>query len=193
MKEVNSKFSSCIILLYLSLLSPSLCSANKIFELEDVLVNAGIAFVPTWYVGHEYSTTLHPLFISADYGFKDDMGPGIVGIGALVGYSTYKETITLLNDVYGWKYTAIICMAKGTYHYEFIENFDIYAGMGAGFRYISDSFFGDPNYNDGSDSGIFPLFSIFAGGRYYLAEGIGIFGELGYGFTWLSTGLTIRI
>ena len=193
MKEVNIKFSSYLIFFSALLFSPSVKTTNQIFEVEDFLINAGIAFSPTWYIGHEYSTTLHPIFISADYGYNDDIGPGTLGIGALIGYSTYKETLTLLNDTYGWNFTAIICVAKGAYHYEFIDNFDIYAGMGAGLRYISDSYFGNPDYNDASDSGIFPVFSIFAGGRYYLADGIAIFGELGYGIAWLSAGLTLKI
>ena len=193
MKEVNIRFSSCVFVIFLFALPRPTNAEEKIFEVEDILLSAGIAFFPTWYIGHEYRTTLHPVFISAEYGFKDDIGPGTLGIGCMIGYSTYKETLTLLNDVYGWKYTAITGAAKCTYHYEFIDNFDIYAGIGGGLRYISDSFFGDPGYNDGSDSGIVPLFSIFAGLRYYPVDNFGIFGELGYGIAWFSAGLTINM
>ncbi len=193
MKEVNIKFGFYLIFFSAILLTPSVKAINQIFKVEDLLVNAGISFGPTWYAGHEYSTTLHPIFISADYGLKDDIGPGTLGIGALAGYSTYKETLTLLNETYGWNYKAIICVAVGTYHYEFIDNFDIYAGIGGGLRYINDSYFGNPDYNHDPDSGIFPVFSIFAGGRYYLADSISIFGQLGYGIAWLSAGLSLKL
>ena len=195
MKEKNSKYSSYVFFFSILLFSLSAKATNKIFEVEDILVNAGIGLIPTWYFGYEYSATLPLIFVSADYGLKEDIGPGTIGIGALLGYSSYKETLTLtpLNETYGWKYSAIICTIKGSYHYEFVENFDIYAGIGAGLRYNIDSFFGNPDYNDDPDSGIFPVFCIFVGERYFLTNNIAILGELGYGIVWFSVGLSLKL
>jgi hypothetical protein len=195
MKKVIIKFSVLLLLFSVFFFSLSAKSPGKTFEVDDIFINAGIALIPTWYYGHEFSTTLPPIFISADYGFKDDIGPGTLGFGAILGYASYKETQILpaVNETYGWKYTAIICAAKGSYHYEFIENFDIYAGIGLGLRYIADSYFGDPEFNDEPDSGIFPVFSIFVGERYFVTDNIAILTELGYGIAWFSIGLSMKL
>ena len=194
MKRLYLKLAPCILLLAF-LTRPAINTYSQLFGVGDKMINAGIGIGATYYHGYGWKTTLPPIFISGDYGFRDDIGPGVLGIGAYLGFNSYKweSTWLLTNQTYGWKYTSIIAGARGTYHYEFIETLDTYGGVLIGLRYTHDSYFGDAVFDVDPDSGIFPVFSFFAGGRYYFTDNIAILGELGWGIAWLSIGVTLKL
>lgn len=126
------------------------------------------------------------LSFSLDKGFREDVGPGNLGIGGIVAFRTW-------GIAFG-RQTSSIFAARLTYHPHFVselvsdDKFDAYAGFAAGIGYYSYSYnndyFGDLNSNR-----IYPVVGFFLGARYFFSEKFGAFGEVGYGANWLTVGL----
>ena len=124
----------------------------------------------------------------------EGIGPGVIGIGGLLGYKSYHYDYAGTSDKARW--TSIIVLARGTYHYDLLEvsKLDTYAGVSLGFRIES---FNNPQddealkqrYNE-SYGGVRFERGIFLGARYFVTDGIGAFAEAGYDMTYLKLGLT---
>lgn len=165
---------------------------SQIFEVGDKDLNVGIGFGATWYSGVGFKTTLPPVSLSFDYGFKDDIGPGVLGIGGYLGFSSYKWEYSYIYT-YGEKYTTIIIGARGTYHMEFVDKLDTYGGLLLGYRIVSSKYYGDLGYAIGSTVGSGVAYAFFVGGRYYLTDNIAGFLELGYGIAYFTLGATFKL
>lgn len=192
MKKLYSKLASCILLLvFLNL--PAINSYSQLFNVGDKMINAGLGIGATWYSGAYYKTTLPPIFISGDVGFKDDIGPGVLGLGGYLGFSSYKYEVTSVLGNWGWKYTSIIIGARGTYHMDLVDNLDTYGGLLLGYNILTFKEFGDQNWFTGSASSSGLAYSFFVGGRYFFSDSFGVMAELGYGIAWLSLGITLKL
>jgi hypothetical protein len=192
MKKLYIKLAPCILLLAF-LTRPAVNTYSQLFNVGDKMINAGIGIGRTYGIGTFYKTTLPPIFISGDYGFKDDIGPGVLGLGGYLGFSSYKYDVSGIWGSWGWKYTSIIVGGRGTYHMEFIDDLDTYGGLLLGFNIISSKYFGDETWatTSASSSGI--AYSFFVGGRYFFTDNLGVIAELGYGIAWLSLGITLKL
>lgn len=134
----------------------------------------GAGFSPAW-------------SLSGDYGIKEDLGPGTLGVGGLIGFHSagYKD------DDYKYRWTNITFGPQVTYHPYFAqtEKLDAYVALGLLARMYSyntniDGIDGISNFT------VWPAFRV--GARYYFAEKIGVFGEVGYGASYLTAGLAIK-
>ena len=114
-------------------------------------------------------------------------GPGVISLGAYLGFKTYKYN----GDGYSWKWTYTIIGVRGAYHLTQIKvkNLDLYGGVMLAYNnvHFTDSQ-GSSTRSYGSTTG----FSIFVGGRYYFAQNIGVFLELGYGVANANVGLSLK-
>ena len=114
-------------------------------------------------------------------------GPGVISLGAYLGFKTYKYN----GDGYSWKWSYTIIGVRGAYHLTQIKvkNLDLYGGVMLAYNnvHFTDSQ-GSSTRTYGSTTG----FSIFVGGRYYFAQNIGVFLELGYGVANANVGLSLR-
>ncbi len=182
------------------------------FDESTRIINAGIGIGGGNYysgiIGSGYSTSTSPaLSLSYEQAIKKKLGPGYIGVGGYLGFQSESITNTYFYDNNGytgnfyykdsWKYYMIA--ARGAYHWD-VLNFkkgEIYGGLLVGLRFQSYSYTTnnpDPaafNYSVSSGS-VFPTFSLFVGGRWYFAKNIAVFGELGYGISYLTGGLSFR-
>lgn len=151
----------------------------------------GIGFGTHW--NYPWAITTVPLLsANIDHGLRDDIGPGIIGVGGYLGYERFRDEFS--GGQYGYNYASIILMGRATYHYQFIENFDTYAGLGLGIRYVNASPFGILPVNMVSpDEGVYPSGSIFIGGRYFFTETVAAFAEASIGVSYLTLGITFRL
>ena len=166
---------------------------SQSFAVGNKDVNLGIGFGTHYGLG---KTVIPPISISLDYGFKDDIGPGVLGIGGYFGFasSKYNYTYYFASSDYGWKYTEVMAGARGTYHMEFIDKLDTYAGLILGIRFRREKLYGDwGNYTADSDAGLYFDPGFFVGGKYFLSDNLAIFGELGYSLAYLTVGVTFRL
>ena len=174
------------------LITFSLQVKSQMFSVGDKDLNLGIGFGTHW--GNIGTIGIPPVSISMDYGFKDDLGPGVLGIGGFVGIATSKYKYSTYLGDYGWKYTNILIGARGTYHMEFIDKLDTYAGVIIGLRYTKAKEYGDWfGTTLDSNGGLYPEVGFYVGGKYFVADNIAIFGEIGYSIAYLTIGATFRL
>ena len=161
------------------------------FRKGDKDLNLGVGFGATWYSGYYWQTTIPPLSVSLDYGFRDDLGPGVIGIGGYMGYAGYKTT--WYGADYGWKYTSFLIGAMGTYHMTFTDNLDTYAGLILAFRAESHKEFGNlpAGLPVATHTGL--AGSLFVGAKYYFTDNFAVKDEVGYGITWLTLGVSFKL
>jgi len=176
--------------------SVTMFAQESTFNLGDKVLNLGIGLGSTYYTGYYYHTTIPPISLSGEYGFKDGiLEKGVIGLGGYAGFSSYKWEDSWSGNTYGWRYTNIIIGARGSFHYPLVDKLDTYTGLMLGIRIVSETEFG--TYVSGgttnSASGTGPVFSWYAGARYYFNEKFAAMGEIGYGISWLTLGLSVRL
>jgi len=179
------------------------------FDEGSHLINLGVGFGGGSYysrgLGNGYVYSSLPAFsITYEQCWPKKLGPGYLGIGAYAGYKTahsrYDNYYYQGNKYYyehRWNY--MLFAARAVYHWDVLnsKNAEVYGGALVGFRittysYSSNSTDPDVNFNKRNDSGFFPVGSLFAGARWYFVPNIALFGEAGYGVSYLTAGVTFK-
>lgn len=192
MKKIQLQFVTAFVaLLFLS----SITSVQaQIFGVGDKDINAGLGIGSTLYSGSGYTTGVPPISASFDIGIKDDIGPGVIGVGGYIGYSSFKYEYSGFGWNYSWKYSALLIGARGTYHYELLDNIDTYGGIMIYYRNYTIKETGDNTFTGSYSSlGSGLDFAFFAGGKYYFSDNLSVFAELGYSVAWLTIGVSMRL
>ena len=183
----------------------------KCFDEKTHIINLGVGFGMNYYSGYSggwYVYRSSPAF-SASYeqALPKKLGPGYLGVGAYFGFQTassthndfYNKNNFYNNYYYKNSWNNFMIAARAAYHWD-VLNFkkaDIYAGALIGVRIQTYNYeTNDPNpfansyrLNQGS---AYPSFSVFAGARWYFANKIAVFGEFGYGISYVTGGLSFK-
>jgi hypothetical protein len=125
-----------------------------------------------------------------EYGVTEE-----ISVGGLVDYYTWS---TNGWGAYGGKYTYIVIGAQGNYHFgktlKWDSKLDPFAGVVLGYESISWSWDNDPGYSYGgwsaTSSGI--VFGGQAGIRYFLSPNLALYGQVGFGITYLKVGVDFK-
>lgn len=152
-------------------------------------------------------TIVPPISASLEYGITDDISlGGYMGFAGSVSRYYGSEWCNNGNgngvnynytDSYTWTYFLI--GARGAYHFgRFIkvDKLDVYAGLLLGNDFAHESYSTTSpcsdhvRYNDVPYGGFF--WSIYGGARYHFTNRFGVFGELGYGVSYLNAGVTFK-
>jgi hypothetical protein len=178
-----------LLLIVVSFSITQLKAQEPTFSKGDKVLNLGFGLGSTLYSGFYYKSMIPPLSASVDVGIVDNiLEKGVIGIGGYVGYSSYK----LDYSSYGWKYSNLILGGRGTFHYPLVDKLDTYGGLLIGFNVSSAKEFGTvlpSNYHSGS-GGL--VYSAFIGAKYYLQDNLALFGEFGYGISYLTLGVALK-
>ena len=167
---------------------------EDVFQKGNVVLGVGIGIGNTLNSAG-YSSTIPPIVISGEYGITDALiqqtGKGYVGVGGYFAYTANKYKY--YETDYGWKYSNMTIAGRGSFHYQFVDKLDTYAGVIAGFNISSKKsygYWGSVSYAVASQEGF--IYSTFVGARYYLTDNIAVFGEAGYGFNLFEAGIAIK-
>lgn len=172
----------------------SMKAQESTFNLNDKVVNLGIGLGSVYSFGLYNSTVIPPLSISFEKAIMDKiLEKGVIGVGVYAGFTSYKwHYVTTFYD-WGYNYTNIVLGARGTFHYPVLDDLDTYAGILLGANVVFSSEFGtsggvtyDPDRPSIAYSG-------FLGARYYFSDKFSGFVELGYGISYLTLGLGIKL
>jgi len=170
-------------------------------------INIGIGFGTSFY-SSTYNSTIPPLSFSFDVGITDE-----ISLGGYLGFAgaSWRYTSTEWCNIPGsggpnfynytdeYNYTYNIVAMRGAYHFaEFIphDNLDVYGGLLLGYnivRYKFSTTSACAGHISSSGSGSAGVFSIYGGMRYRFNEKFGIFAELGYGISYVTIGLSIKM
>ena len=179
---------------------------NSAFSKGTNVINAGVGmggYYNYWGAGY-YET---PNFIlSYENGTFGNVGPGTISLGALLSYKGIGDNY-IAGDGYNYTdtWTYWILGFRSAYHLNIngAPRFDPYAGLMLGYYFLNHSFStNNPNYTHPGDPGYvyytasypnYAALSLYVGARYYLSNTVGIWGELGYGYTTLAVGINFKI
>jgi hypothetical protein len=174
--------------------APVLQAQISMFNLDDKVVNIGIGLGSIYGAGLYSSTTVPPVSISFEKGIVDEiLEKGVIGVGAYLGYTSYKWHYVYSTWDYGYRYTNIVVGARGSFHYPVLDNLDTYVGIILGYNIVISSSFGTSGGYDYTPDGGSIAYSGYVGARYYFSEKFSGFAELGYGIAYLTLGLGIRL
>jgi hypothetical protein len=143
-------------------------------------INVGIGFAS---FGLSGDATIPPISASYEYGLNDKFS-----VGAFLGYTASEQDLLFAKA----EYTYFVAGARGSYHFELIDNFDTYAGLMVAYNSVGFSI-DDEDFEEFFDtdlSGVLP--GIYIGGRYHFTDNIGAFLEVGYGVSAVNLGLAIK-
>jgi len=156
------------------------------------------------YWGYGYSET--PNFVltyeNATFG---NVGPGVISLGALLSYKGIGDNWVAGGYSYSEKWNYWIVGLRSAFHWNFTNSpkFDPYIGLMLGYYYINYTFSTDnPDYFHPGNPGYvyyassYPNYyalSLYLGARYYVSNKVGIWGELGYGYSTLALGVNFKL
>ncbi|MCX7727997.1 MAG: hypothetical protein N2203_00855 [Bacteroidia bacterium] len=176
----------------------------QVFSKGSGILNLGIGlggYVRYW--GHGYSST--PYFNAAfDYGvyqFENEQKLS-VGVGGFIGYkSVWYEWITTWRDKNGnwhidqpvkstWTYTYI--GFRPSLNYSFNDKAMVYSALNIGYSILNHRY-SDPTYYSSTSYGSSLGWGLLVGGRYFFSNSFAVFGEIGWGMSYLNLGVSFKL
>ena len=186
-------------------------SGDKCFSQNTNVLNFGVGFFGNSYYSYRnnrnyYYHSTPAVSVSFEHAIPKPAGPGLLGIGAYIGYQStyfrYDKNYYYNNNYYYRKdsYRNTMIGFRAAYHLDALnfEKGEVYFGLIAGIRlstyryYTNDP---DPNVYVSTYRQVNPASSFFVGGRYYFTSNIGVFGELGFGYNYysaLTAGISVK-
>lgn len=184
----------------LVLAATTISNAQSFSEGDNVL-GAGVGLLGGYSVGWSGTGVSQSPAINLhfDHGMGE-LGAGTWGLGGYVGYKTINYESKYIYYNYDYKYTYLVVGARGTWHFNDWhgnDKLDTYGGVMLAYRSVSftdNTDYGAYGYlNTYTYSGSGVGLSVFAGTRYYFSDKFGLYGELGYGISWLQLGLALKL
>jgi hypothetical protein len=178
----------------LFLLPLAITARSQTYKTGDNVISAGIGLGSSIanYGGATQSPGISAQF---EHGFWE-AGPGVISLGAYVGYKGYKYSGQEAGYGFSEKWNYTIIGARGAYHFTGInvDHLDLYAGLMLSYNDLNYSYSnnfpggGSGSVNSASYGSAVGL-SAFAGAHYYFAGNLGAYGEVGFGVAILNIGL----
>lgn len=174
---------------FLTFSSP-LFSAKK----GDINIHAGLGVFDNWHIDSDESL-VPPVFFRTEFIVRDDIGPGLIGIGGHLSYDSYKKTVgSIANTRYGWKQARTILGLNLFYHYYPFEKLDVYGKLLTGIKFVDAKQNGEWPEEvafESEKSGI--AVGLGCGVHYSLTNKIGAFSEIGYDIGYFIFGVSFKI
>ncbi len=166
-------------------------------QTSDVIIQAGMGF---GMYGAEGDMQIPPIGVSAEYVMYINQEFPVSAGGTVAYASSEKKTATPFG-YWVTTYTYTIVAFRAAWYYSKLfktipSEFDLYIGGILGWAFASvkeDPSPGIPEaYPAPLSKGSYMLPGIFIGGRYYITQTIGIFGEAGFGTGYVTLGLVTK-
>jgi hypothetical protein len=171
------------------------------------IINAGVGIGGDYtYISSGYTSTPN-IVLSYDNGTFGNVGPGTISLGAIFSYKgvSYDYTDPFTGYYYDQSWTYYILGVRSAYHWNFTSSskFDPYAGLMLGYYDVSfKTSSSDPYYNNpgnphyyyySNNYNSYLALSLYIGARYYLSNRVGLWLELGFGYTDLAFGVAFKL
>lgn len=194
-----------ITLTLLAAVALTLGTSAQSFQKGQLDLNLGLGIGNRYFAGTTgWSNVIPPMGASLEYGVTDK-----ISVGGYLGYTGAKWSFTgteftgtgfttsSYTDTYSWR--LYILGVRGAYHFtDLIQNdkVDLYGGVMVGTaiaqsKYSTTSKVTGHTGVESSSAGGFS-YNLFLGCRYRFTDHIGVFGEVGYGISYLTAGLNYK-
>jgi hypothetical protein len=158
-------------------------------------LNLGIGVLPTFVKDHGKAKVL-PLSLTADYKFTRNFS---LGIGA--SYSLTESGLQQFRDGTSaqWRNSFSAVTLRAAAHSSLLNGcFNIYGGLNAGYTNSNIEMIQGEEKKVTAERGIGRtgsnfLYTAFLGGRYCIGKKAGLFGEIGFGVSIATVGLSVRL
>jgi hypothetical protein len=152
---------------------------NDVFLKDDKVVGASVGFINT--IGRGWKSTSPTITLTGEYGIVDGLinGKASIGVGPELSYTKLKYNNTLSP----YKYSNLRLGARGTFHYQFVDKLDTYAGLFLGYDIVS----GESTYA-ASDWG----WATYIGARYYFSDKFAVTAESGNNISLINIGIAYK-
>lgn len=187
---------------------PRPANNGSCFDEKTHLINLGVGIGGAGVfrsIGGGYVYSGSPLFtLSYEQAYPKKLGPGYLGVGALLGYRTAHSRYENFNNspyFYEHRWNHFTVATRGVYHWDVLnaKNAEVYGGVLLGVRITTYDFRShgdDPDsriYARG-DGGVGVVAGLFAGARWYFLPGMSLFGETGAGanLPYLNGGISFK-
>lgn len=197
MKKFSLAFSLCSALL----LGFTLSAQSSFIYPGKLAVRAGVGLAPT-YFGAKSETNTPPVQLQVGYQLSRQFS-----LNAFAGYSSTTTGSRLFSDGLATYMTnkSLMTGLRAEVRHSLTQRLEMYGGALAGYNRTFISEYnsithekfqreeGKPTpYNPDAPKGQF-LYSGFVGANYFLVKNMAVYGEIGYGISLASLGLTFRI
>lgn len=151
----------------------------------DIVLSAGIGAGTALNIGN---TVVPPIVIQGEYGIVDNLFDAYssIGVSGYIGFAAGRKSFYYYPyDTYRQKINSFLLGVRGTFHYQFVERLDTYAGITLGgeianVREEGRWWNGQPPRYGGF------LADVFIGARYYVVPQLAVYGELGFGVAYFT-------
>ncbi|MCP3933248.1 MAG: porin family protein [Bacteroidetes bacterium] len=191
MKKTKALF---IALCMLFLLPFSVWTQNRLFKKGQLDANFSIGLLPT-FLADNGKVILLPISVSADYRIADKFSMGLYA-----GKSITETKRTDIQDCPNahWKNSFTTIGWRGSIHFTEREKFDIYGGFLLIYNHSKVEIKDEKLATLSRHLGIKPrsgtlTYSGFIGSRYALGKNLSLYGEIGYGISLISLGVSYRL
>ncbi len=178
-----------ILLLTLVAMCMALVSrAADVFEEETWLLTGTVGRGMLVYDKIDYDGAVPLISLTGEYCVVSDVFSkgGAVGVGAYFGYTSYGAK---QPEYEGYLLDDFVVGARGTFHFQFVNRLDTYAGCVLGARIPFVRYDGDSKEFD--EKARFAA-SAFLGASYFFFENFGLCAEVGYGIAYANVGIVLR-
>ena len=157
-------------------------------------INAGIGILPT-YVKDAGKMVSPPLSLSADFRLSRNFS-----LGAFTGYSVTETGLRAMRDggTAEWRNSTTLAGLRMAVRSSQMGPWNIYGGMTLAYAHADIEIMEGQLEKVKAEKGIREssgkmIYGGFFGGRYSLTPHLGVFGEVGFGISLASVGLSVRL
>ena len=156
-------------------------------------INLGIGPGIHYYSG--YTAGFGPGFQAAFETGMWQLGPGVLTLGAELGFSYFTYSYGEPKHSYKYSWFSVITAARCAYHYGWkVPGLDTYGGLATGIRFLSFTATYDYYYVNGYSPAAVNFFpGIYFGASYFFTPAFGVNGELGYNTMFAQIGVIFKL
>lgn len=173
----------------------TLGSFAQVVSKGDHYATAFLGIGGTAYDSYNYGLLVPPVGAQYEVILTDEIGIGHIGVSGTASYSARRYTGTFFDSMYHY----LTIGARGMYHFNlgdyldepFFNDLDAYAGLFMGMNYRLETT--TDTYYTHAGNRLLPVADLIIGGRYYLSDNFAAMAELGFGVTFLSVGVTMKL
>ena len=156
---------------------------------NSIVLSAGVGIGTALDIGR---TVVPPIVFQGEYGVVDHLfdAHSAIGVGACIGYAAGQKTYDRLFYQY---ITSVLLGVRGTFHYEFVERLDTYAGIMLGGNIANTRNEGIwPGAGNPPRNGGF-VGDFYLGAKYYVLPYMAVYGEFGFGVAYFTLGVSFKL
>jgi hypothetical protein len=123
------------------------------------------------------------------------LGPGVLTLGAELGFSYFNYSYGTGHEAYKYSWFSVITAARCAYHYGWkVPGLDTYGGLATGLRFLSFTASYDYPHEVGYNPGAVYFFpGIYFGASYFFNPLFGVNAEFGYNTCYAQIGVIFKL